>query len=246
MAEFISKESLLDYYNVLFGNCTDLSYEALREIQPSELKAAYRKKVFETHPDRSQIVGRDKYIMNQEFIKAATAYEQLISIIENKNKIILNEKSNVKNSGPQYYSNKDVFSDHYYTGSMPKRKLLTAQFLYYSGLISWKMLVNSISWQKRQRPPVGQIAVSWGMLSPIDIKIILQSRAIEGRFNDKFCEYALSKGYISLFERMALLGKQRSLQRPIGEYFTKVEETLSGKKIDLFLEKMWAHNRLFR
>jgi len=246
VSKFIAKESLLDYYNVLFGNCADLSYEALREIQPSELKAAYRKKVFETHPDRSKIVGRDKYIMNQEFIKAATAYEQLIPIIENKTKIILNEKSNAKDGGPKYYSNKDVFSDHYYTGSMPRRNLLTAQFLYYSGLISWRMLVNSIAWQKRQRPPVGQIAVSWGILSPIDIKIILQSRAIEGKFKDKFCKYALAKGYINLFERMALLGKQRSLQRPIGEYFTRVEEILSDKEIDLLLEKMWSHNRLFR
>lgn len=246
MTEFISKESLLDYYNVLFGNCTDLSYEALSEIQPSELKAAYRKKVFETHPDRSKIMGRDKYVMNQEFIKAATAYEKLISVIENRNEVVFNEKSNISHSTPKYYNSRDVFSDHYYNGPFPRRKLLIAQFLYYSGVISWKMLMNAISWQKRQRPPVGQIAVSWGMLSPIDIKIILQSRAIEGRFKDKFCDYALSKGYISLFERMALLGKQRSLQRPIGEYFTRVEEILSDKEIDLFLEKLWSHNRLFR
>jgi len=40
----------LDYYNVLFGNCTDLSYEALREIQPSELKAAYRKRFLKLIP----------------------------------------------------------------------------------------------------------------------------------------------------------------------------------------------------
>lgn len=245
MTTFTSKENLINSYNVLFGPYTDVSYEVLKELQPSELKAAYRKKAFETHPDRSKIVGRDEDRMNREFIKAAMAYEKLISIIKDKNKHVFNEKRDVKESRAKYYNTRDVFPDHYYKGSMPKRKLLLGQFLYYSGLISWKTLISAISWQKRQRPLIGQIAMSWGMLSSFDIKSILEYRAMEGSYKEKFCKYAWSKGYINLFERMALVGKQRSLQRPIGEYFTKEEGIFSAGKIEILLEKMWRHNRSF-
>ncbi len=243
VSTFTSKESLIDYYNVLFGTYADVSYEALKDIEPAKLKAAYRKKVFETHPDRSKIVGRDEDRMNREFIKAATAYEKLISMIEDKNTPAFNEKRDLKERRANYYNNKDVFPDHYYRGAIPKRKLLIGQFLYYSGLISWKMMISAISWQKRQRPLIGQIALSWGMLSSFDIKSILAYRAMEGNYKEKFCKYAWSKGYINLFERMALLGKQRSLQRPIGEYFTKEEGILPNREIDILLEKMWIHNR---
>jgi hypothetical protein len=236
MTTFTSKENLINSYNVLFGPYTDVSYEVLKELQPSELKAAYRKKAFETHPDRSKIVGRDEDRMNREFIKAAMAYEKLISIIKDKNKHVFNEKRDVKESRAKYYNTRDVFPDHYYKGSMPKRKLLLGQFLYYSGLISWKTLISAISWQKRQRPLIGQIAMSWGMLSSFDIKSILEYRAMEGSYKEKFCKYAWSKGYINLFERMALVGKQRSLQRPIGEYFTKEEGIFSAGKIEILLE----------
>lgn len=245
VSTFTSNESLIDYYNVLFGTYADASYEALKDIEPSKLKAAYRKKVFETHPDRSKIVGRDEDIMNQEFINAATAYEKLISIIEDKNTAVFSEKRDLKERRANYYNNKDVVPDHYYKGSIPKRKLLIGQFLYYSGSISWKMMISAIAWQKRQRPLIGQIALSWGMLSSFDIKSILAYRAMEGNYKEKFCKYACSKGYINLFERMALLGKQRSLQQPIGEYFTKEEEILPNREIDVLLEKMWIHNRSF-
>jgi len=128
MSTYISKEHLINYYNVLFGPYADVSYEVLKELQPSELKAAYRKKVFETHPDRSKILGRDEDKMNREFIRAATAYEKLISIIKDKNKHVFNEKRDVKESRAKYYNTKDVFPDRYYKGSMPKRKLLLGQF----------------------------------------------------------------------------------------------------------------------
>ena len=191
-------------------------------------------------------MGRDKDRMKRDFIKAAAAYETLNSIIKGDNKTFFNnEEKNATYTRTSYYTNQDIFPDHYYEGSIPKRKLLLGQFLYYSGRISWKTLINAISWQKRQRPLIGQIALSWGMLSSFDIKRILAYRAMEGNYQEKFCTYAWSKGYINLFERLALLGKQRSLQRPIGEYFTEEEGIFPAREIDVLLEKMCKHNRSF-
>lgn len=105
--------------------------------------------------------------------------------------------------------------DHFYTGSVPKGSLMIGQFLYYSGLISWRTLIEAICWQRRQRPQIGQIAIAWGLISSQDVMRILTDRTL----NEKFGECALRIGYISNFEQIALIGKQRQLQRPLGEYF---------------------------
>ena len=117
----------------------------------------------------------------------------------------------------QRYTNKRSKShpDHFYTGSVPKGSLMIGQFLYYSGLISWRTLIEAICWQRRQRPQIGQIAIAWGLISSQDVIRILTDRTL----NEKFGECALRIGYISNFEQLALVGKQRQLQRPLGEYF---------------------------
>ena len=117
----------------------------------------------------------------------------------------------------QRYNNKRSkgHPDHFYTGSVPKGSLMIGQFLYYSGLISWRTLIEAICWQRRQRPQIGQIAIAWGLISSQDVIRILTDRTL----NEKFGECALRIGYISNFEQIALIGKQRQLQRPLGEYF---------------------------
>ena len=119
---------------------------------------------------------------------------------------------------PQYTSKKHkTHSDHFYTGNVPKGRLMIGQLLYYSGLISWRTLIQAICWQRRQRPQIGQIAITWGLISSQDVIRILTDRTL----NEKFGECALRIGYISNFELLALVGRQRQLQRPLGEYFIK-------------------------
>ena len=127
--------------------------------------------------------------------------------------------------------------DHFYTGSVPKGSLMIGQFLYYSGLISWRTLIEAICWQWRQRPPIGQIAIAWGMISFQDVIQILTIRTL----NEKFGECALRTGYISNFELLALVGKQRQLQRPLGEYFI-TSGILSATDIINVASKQQLHN----
>jgi hypothetical protein len=122
-----------------------------------------------------------------------------------------------KSSHDQRHTNKKHKNhpDHFYTGSVPKGPLMIGQFLYYSGLISWRTLIEAICWQRQQRPKIGQIAITWGIISSQDVIRILTDRTL----NEKFGECALRIGYISNFELLALVGRQRQLQRPFGEYF---------------------------
>jgi hypothetical protein len=139
---------------------------------------------------------------------------------------------------PKYTSKKHKsHPDHFYTGSFPKGSLMIGQFLYYSGLISWRTLIEAICWQWRQRPKLGQIAIAWGLISSQDVIRILTVRNL----NEKFGECALRAGYISNFDLLALVGKQRQLQRPLGEYFI-TSGILSATDIMNMANKQQLHN----
>jgi hypothetical protein len=139
---------------------------------------------------------------------------------------------------PKYTSKKHKsHSDHFYSGSFPDGNLMIGQFLYYSGLISWRTLIEAICWQRRQRPQIGQIATAWGLICSHDVRRILTARNL----NEKFGECALRNGYISNFELLALVGKQRRLQRPLGEYFI-TSGILSATDLISMAKKQQLHN----
>jgi hypothetical protein len=139
---------------------------------------------------------------------------------------------------PKYANKKSKsHSDHFYTGSFPKGILMIGQFLYYSGLISWRTLIEAICWQRRQRPKIGQIAIGWGLISSEDVMQILTDRTL----NEKFGECARRIGYLSNFEQIALVGKQRQLQRPLGEYFVE-SGILSATDIMIMANKQLLQN----
>jgi hypothetical protein len=252
----------------IFGSEIQISDDFLEYLHPVGIKSAYRKRALETHPDRAKVLGIFARDLNAEFIDIRQAYEKLLLFVETKNK--KNEKAPLfngfkaqqdytyqysgrpsykstrshragqkKSSNDQRHTHKKHknHSDHFYTGNIPKVNLMLGQFLYYSGLISWRMLIEAICWQRRQRPQIGQIAIAWGLISSQDIIQILIAR----QFNEKFGECALRIGYISSFEHFALVGKQRQLQRPFGEYFIE-RGILSSGEIIVTANKQQLHN----
>ena len=108
-------------------------------------------------------------------------------------------------------------SDRFYSGNVPKRELLIGQFLYYSGLISWKTLFDAVYWQRKRHPVIGKRALDWGILSPDNIKRILTER----NYKEQFGDYAIRNELISHFKHLAIVGRQKKLQPPIGEHFIK-------------------------
>ncbi len=128
-------------------------------------------------------------------------------------------------------------SDSYFTGIVPKRELLIGQFLYYSGLISWNSLTQAIVWQRRQRPIIGKIAQDWGIMSAEDIQRILKERS----YKDQFGEYAHRNGYITKFQHLAIVGKQKQMQPPIGRYFIQ-QGLLGNYDIKKMTESLKIHN----
>lgn len=236
-----SRTELCEACSVLFGSRVDVSLDFFRYLQPSGLRAAYLKKALETHPDRAKALGRDEARLNELFKEVSLAYERLSIIIRDGETVLLNDKPDSRQKKRKTPSRRETyrgFSDHFYTGSVPRRELLIGRFLYYSGLLSWRTLIKAITWQWRQRPLIGQIALEWGMLSAGDIQMILKER----NFGERFGEFAIRKGYLSTFELMALLGKQRGFHHLIGEYFVK-QGIISSRDMDSWVERQWIHNK---
>jgi len=221
---------VFDACGLLFGPEVDISLDFLKYLEPSGLRSAYRKKALETHSDRAKSLGR-----------ATLAYERPIPIVRNKGAVLLRGQSrdrrNYEKTNARHQPKKG-FSDLFYTKEIPKRELLLGQFLYYSGLISWRTLIRAITWQRRQRPLIGQIALGWNMISRNEIQRILMWR----NFSGKFGERAIRLGYLSRFQLMALLGKQHNLQCPIGEFFVN-ERILRPQDIQTMVERQKIHNR---
>mgnify|MGYP006290663295 FL=1 len=108
-------------------------------------------------------------------------------------------------------------------------------------MISWKDLIDAIVWQKKQRPLIGQIARDWNMLSWADIAKVLSTR----RPGERFGECSYRQGLINTFQQMALVGRQRRLQQPIGRHFIS-KGLFSNEDLKGIVDQMNRHNQRYK
>ena len=229
-----------------------------------KLKQAYRKKALETHPDRSKSLGKNEQELVKKFTAITSAYEMLKPIVENGESFHYHGPSsdhessqglrkNVRNShrrpGHSRFrhppdtmnTQKAKRTSHLYQGPLPGIELKFNQYLYYSGTIPWSTYIASVVWEHRQCPRFGQIAKEWGFLSSHNVLTILRDK----KFNEKFGEFACRHGYLSTFQQMAVLGKQRIL-RPSPDKFFIDHGFFSQHQLDRFHEIIISHNKKCR
>ena len=129
---------------------------------------------------------------------------------------------------------------HCDVGLLPRRSVLFAEFLHLSGLINWQQRIAAIVWQRKQRPPIGQLAQSWGYLQDWQVEALIRNR----RLGERFGEAAVRLGWISAFQCQVLLGGQRRSQQPIGAYFL-AEGIVSAVVLERALVVFSDHNRRY-
>lgn len=178
-----------------------------------EVREAFRRRALETHPDRAQALGRSESSLADEFRRIFEAYQFLSREEAPPAPRPAAQRPRERASRPP--------RDHLSRAPLPQRTLLFAEFLYYSGRASWRNLVEAVAWQRRQRPSIGRIAVEWGHLSDDEVREILDRRRRDGA-EEPFGEYARRQGFLSGGQLLALLGRQRRLQRRIGQFFVEI------------------------
>jgi hypothetical protein len=202
-----------------------------------EVREAFRRRALETHPDRSQALGRSEASLADDFRHILEAYQ------------ILSREESAPAPRPVAQRPRERAArppqDHLHRAAMPHRPLLFAEFLYYSGRVSWRNLVEAVAWQRRQRPAIGRIAVEWGHLSDEEVRDILDQRRRDGSAGEPFGEYARRRGFLSAAQLLALLGRQRRLQRRIGQFFVESGIVTEGE-IPSLDEDLSRHNARWR
>ena len=241
--------------HVLFGSDIDVSCDFLRYLQIPGLKAVYRKKALETHPDRAIALDLPPVTLEEQFKKINSAYQELHNYLENPLRFKLIDdgfRKRPNRTSPKMHtwsgtksrqtdSRPEGYRCQFNKGTIPKRTLLFGQYIYYYGYISYRQLIDAIIWQKIQRPLIGNIAIGWKWLYENDVKEILKQRL----FGEKFGESALRGGYLTPEELRMILGRQRILQPRIGKYFVE-RRILTSSLVEKIAEGFRHHNRQFK
>lgn len=232
MARFgeITFEEVLRAGRVIFG--------ATFRISPgwkTGLKAAYRRRALETHPDRARALGRTEAELAREFHTVTDAYRVLASVPPPSRSSAAAAPANASRTRPASERG-PVPAD-----ALPRRRIRFAEFLYFTGRIPWSALVEAVAWQRRQRPVVGRIAIEFGFLGPEDVDAILARRRADAALRVPFGEYAVRHGYLSRFQLLAILGRQRRFERPIGRFFVE-RGVLAEEEIEDVRAAIFRHN----
>jgi hypothetical protein len=241
----VSKRDLFKACESLFGTDIDVSVEFLRYLKPAGVKAAFRRKALETHPDRAIMLASQADSLENRFKEINLAYQLLKKFLNCPWKYQLDEEGVIfrrkkRPVSPARKSAQDVIRETKYSGRIPQRKLLLGQYLYYSGHIALTTLIKAVVWQRLQRPSIGSIAAQRDWIDQENIYDILRNR----RRGEKFGECALRRGYISRYQLMMLLNRQRILQPQIGQYFIEAK-ILSRHKMYGLIDELKGHNREF-
>jgi hypothetical protein len=210
-----------------------------------DLREAFRRRALETHPDRALALGRTEASLGEEFRRVLEAYQVLSREAAAPAPRPAARHPRERAARPQREHAERPPRDHVTRARLPQRPLLFAEFLYYSGRASWRNLVEAVAWQRRQRPAIGRIAVEWGHLSDDDVREILDRRRRDGSSGEPFGEYARRNGFLSGAQLLALLGRQRRLQRRIGQFFVETG-IVSEREIPSIDADLGRHNARWR
>lgn len=248
---------------VLFGPAFRADGQAWRV----DLKTTYRRRALETHPDRARSTGRAESDLAAEFRRVAEAYRVLSQLAAGPLPPTARRAAEPRpapaRSRPGAQARPPTqpaakprpsaspgeraeapgrrvrYSVH--PQSMPRRKLRFAEYLYYSGRVPWTAFVESIAWQRRQRPQVGRIAVEWGFLDPDDVGRIMEERRVRAAHAVPFGEFAVRLGYLTSFQLLAVLGRQLRMQKRIGEFFLE-QGLIDAGELDELRRRILNHN----
>jgi len=124
-----------------------------------------------------------------------------------------------------------------YQGPLPNRRLLLGHFLYYSGLINWRTIIQALIWQRTERPRLGEIGRRFGLLNEADVVHILRNRPTLQPFG----QTAMELGLLSQPQLQMLVAHQKRLQKKFGEFFLE-KQIIEPHELRALLQQYQEHN----
>ena len=264
-----SQTDLIKAYAIIFAGNSAHDFSDLLNTDISALKAAYRNRIMENHPDRSKVLGVNDRILTERFKVINRAYADLSNFIENaqKDKTIQYHNSRPAGKNKTWPSrnrtrrNTDSqCSDRAYSDRKQEPRNNKSAFQRNHAL-------NKSNWLPHYEVPLGQYLFFIRIISLTTlIEAIIwqrQQRPFYGTIalkwniltrndissihtnkkpKEKFGECALRMGLLNSFQHRAILCKQKNQQKPIGQYFIE-KNILTVDELKTHLLGQKKHNQ---
>jgi len=185
-----------------------------RDLDSPRLKRAFRRMALLAHPDTRRRAGRPE------------RYASLLERPPRREKAAHARAPAARAAGAWYWS-----------GKVPRRPLRLAEFPFYSGVISWDVLIRVIVEQKGSRPVLGQLARNLGLIDSSTLDGVLAER----KQGEKLGEALIRLGILDHRTVDRLAAEQRRLQRPMGWHLVRMG-CLPRSEVADCLCRLWRHN----
>ena len=227
----------------LFGSDLQLNRDFLSYLQPAGVRSAYRKKAKITHPDRFAVSASTIHTKQHRLFQDLNQAHQTVLIYLKQRKLVSAKRfsRNYPNHTQTKYRQQNPFSQQRNAGPLPARPLQFGLFLYYSGLIPFRAVIAAVTWQRQQRPTLGEIATRWGWLNENNIQEIINYRS----GIHKFGERAEKLGFLNQLQVRTLLFHQQSRQQQMGHYFIE-QGYFDDATLNQLLLQLAEHNQTYR
>lgn len=226
----------------LFGPELQLNREFLSYLQPAGVRSAYRKQAKVIHPDRfavsSMIIKTRQQRLFQDLNQA---HQTLQSYLKQRHLASATQFRHGRPAYAQQHRRHDQPRQQQWGQPLPPRPLQFGLFLYYLGIIPFQALISAVTWQRQQRPVLGEIARRWGWLNEEHIRQIINHRS----GHNKFGERAEQLGLLSSLQVRTLLYHQRTRQKQIGDFFV-TQGFFDQTTLNQLLAQLAEHNRTYR
>lgn len=214
----------------------------IQQLDAAAVRRAWRRVAVSSHPDAvgRQVGGPQD---GELFVEASRAYEQLMGHLLSRPvqprpaRRGAAEKRAPEKRGPEKPAAGKRAAPLFYRGSVPRRRLRLAEYLYYSGRVSWQSLVSALVWQRASQPRFGQLARELRSISAPDLAKILGSRLRQEHTG----ETAQRLRLLTAAQVERILRLQRARRRLIGRYFVE-KERMSSTALTSILFELYRHN----
>ena len=244
---------LVSAARVLFGAGLQVTTVFFLTLKLDKLKTAFREQALRNHPDKAAELGVDASVLQKRFTAIRKAYEILLPFVSGQKQFPFRAptvptvrpvatprpaaRATAARPAPSVFT--ATGRKTYYRGRIPDRPLRFAEFLYYSKLICWEEMLAALTWQKRVRPRLRDIALEKGILTAGDMVRLARSRLAGETLRDT----ALRLRLLDAQKLRLLAGYQRLQGCPIGRYFVD-NRILMPSQLETMLKLNRRHNIL--
>jgi hypothetical protein len=233
-----SRSELLAACRVIFNRELDAAF--LERLRESGLKAAWRLKALDTHPDRAA-GSKNGRRGCERFIAARSAYDLLREHLRRREAPRPPGPQRPARRHPQARTATPRHKPPAPIAAVPPRRLRLGEFLYHSRVISFGELAATLVCQRRQRERFCEVAVRWGYLSGAQADLLLARRLPLERTGEAAERLCL----LTPRQTRLVLTFQCMRQEPLGSLFVR-RGLLSHRRLQELLGRLSDHNSSVR